>query len=114
MSNNVFCQHYELPPEFFFPIMGKHLKYSCCLFLRGIGDDDLDAAEFAALKQVEERAELEDGQEILELGCGQTCCVLCCPTLTFAYTSSWGWSRLGLSFSLDGRAIPQVSNHVCF
>jgi cyclopropane-fatty-acyl-phospholipid synthase len=51
--------------------MGKRLKYSCCLFPPGIGDDDLDAAEIAALKQVEERAKLEDGQDILELGCGE-------------------------------------------
>ena len=33
-------------------------------------DDDIDGAEVAALKQVEERAGLENGQTVLELGCG--------------------------------------------
>jgi cyclopropane-fatty-acyl-phospholipid synthase len=64
-------QHYELPPEFFFPIMGKRLKYSSCIFPPGVGDDDIDAAEIAALRQVEERAKLVDGLDILELGCGK-------------------------------------------
>jgi cyclopropane-fatty-acyl-phospholipid synthase len=64
-------QHYELPPEFFFPIMGDRLKYSSCIFPPGVGDDDINAAEVAALLQVEQRAKLEDGLDILELGCGQ-------------------------------------------
>ena len=63
-------QHYELPPEFFFPIMGKRMKYSSCIFPPGVGDDDIDSAEIASLRQVEERAKLEDGLDILELGCG--------------------------------------------
>lgn len=63
-------QHYEIPPEFYFPIMGKRLKYSACLFPEGMHDDDIDGAEVAALKQVEERAGLENGQTVLELGCG--------------------------------------------
>ena len=63
-------QHYEIPPEFYFPIMGKRLKYSACLFPAGMHDDDIDGAEVAALKQVEERAGLANGQHVLELGCG--------------------------------------------
>ena len=46
------------------------MKYSCCIFAPGVGDDDIDTAEIAALRQVEERANLTDGLEILELGCG--------------------------------------------
>ncbi len=64
-------QHYELPPEFFVPIMGKRMKYSSCIFPKGVSDDDIDQAEVSALRQVEERAKLADGQEILELGCGK-------------------------------------------
>ena len=61
-------QHYELPPEFFGLTLGQHRKYSCCHF--GPGIDSLDAAETHALEITCERAELADGQRILELGCG--------------------------------------------
>ncbi len=61
-------QHYELPPEFFRLVLGAHLKYSCCLFAEGV--DSLDAAEEAMLELSCRRAEIEDGMDILELGCG--------------------------------------------
>jgi cyclopropane-fatty-acyl-phospholipid synthase len=62
------AQHYELPPEFFRLCLGKHLKYSCCYYPRG--DETLNEAEDAMLELYGERAELRDGQDILELGCG--------------------------------------------
>ncbi|HVO35378.1 MAG TPA: cyclopropane-fatty-acyl-phospholipid synthase family protein [Gemmatimonadales bacterium] len=62
------AQHYELPAEFFRLILGSRLKYSCGLW--GPGAETLDAAEEAMLSVTCERAELEDGQSILELGCG--------------------------------------------
>lgn len=61
-------QHYELPPGFFEKVLGPHLKYSCCLW-----EDDvvnLEQAEQAALKQICQRAQISDGMDILELGCG--------------------------------------------
>ena len=61
-------QHYELPPEFFAVALGAHRKYSCCHW--GEGVDNLDAAEAQALSITCERAQLVDGQHILELGCG--------------------------------------------
>jgi cyclopropane-fatty-acyl-phospholipid synthase len=61
-------QHYELPPEFFLYSLGKRLKYSSCYYPRG--EESLDQAEEAMLKLYGERAELSDGQRILELGCG--------------------------------------------
>lgn len=61
-------QHYELPPEFFVATLGRRLKYSCCYYPRG--DESLDDAEEAMLALYDERAELADGQRILELGCG--------------------------------------------
>lgn len=61
-------QHYELPPDFFRLVLGARLKYSCCLFVEGV--DSLDAAEEAMLELTCRRAEIEDGMEILELGCG--------------------------------------------
>lgn len=61
-------QHYELPPEFFALCLGRHRKYSGCLWPLGV--DTLDAAEEAALTVTCEHAGLADGQDILELGCG--------------------------------------------
>ena len=62
------AQHYELPPAFFQFCLGTRLKYSCAYFERG--DENLDQAEEAMLERYAERAELGDGQNILELGCG--------------------------------------------
>ncbi len=61
-------QHYEVPAGFFVAVLGRHRKYSSCWWPTGI--DTLDLAEAAALSATCERAELADGQDILELGCG--------------------------------------------
>ncbi|MDN5923426.1 MAG: cyclopropane-fatty-acyl-phospholipid synthase family protein [Xanthomonadales bacterium] len=62
------AQHYELPADFFRLCLGPQLKYSSCYYPRG--DESLADAEEAMLTLVGERAELADGQDILELGCG--------------------------------------------
>jgi len=61
-------QHYEVPPEFFQAVLGRHAKYSCCLWNDGV--DDLDQAEHDALVTTCERAGIEDGMSVLDLGCG--------------------------------------------
>jgi cyclopropane-fatty-acyl-phospholipid synthase len=61
-------QHYEVPPEFFELVLGKHMKYSCSHF--GSELDDLDHAEEAMLKLYIDRAGIDDNQNILDLGCG--------------------------------------------
>lgn len=61
-------QHYEVPPAFFEQVLGRNLKYSCGLWADGTAD--LDQAEEAMLALTVERAQLADGQAILELGCG--------------------------------------------
>ncbi len=61
-------QHYELPTEFFQAALGKRLKYSACYF--PTTKTTLDEAEEFALQIYCERAQLKDGQQILELGCG--------------------------------------------
>jgi cyclopropane-fatty-acyl-phospholipid synthase len=61
-------QHYELPPEFFGQCLGRRLKYSSAYY--PTGKESLDEAEEAMLALYGQRAQLEDGQEILELGCG--------------------------------------------
>ncbi len=61
-------EHYELPPAFFEKVLGRHLKYSCCYWPQSV--NDLDAAEAEMLELSAKRAEIEDGMEILDLGCG--------------------------------------------
>lgn len=62
------AQHYEAPVELFEAALGPHLKYSCGYWTpdsRTLGD-----AEAAALALTAQHADLHDGQQILELGCG--------------------------------------------
>ena len=61
-------QHYEVDPAFFELLLGPRLKYSSAWWPPGV--DDLAAAEEAMLALTAERAELADGQDVLELGCG--------------------------------------------
>ncbi len=61
-------QHYELPPDFFVQILGPRLKYSSCHY--STGRETLGEAEEAMLALYGQRAELSDGIDILELGCG--------------------------------------------
>ncbi len=61
-------QHYELPPEFFQLVLGPRLKYSCCLWPEGVRT--IEEAEEAMLRLTCERAGVEDGMELLDLGCG--------------------------------------------
>ena len=61
-------QHYEVPARFYDLVLGRQRKYSCCYWPQGV--NTLDEAEEAALAQTCKRARLQDGQKILELGCG--------------------------------------------
>lgn len=61
-------QHYEVPTEFFELVLGPQLKYSCCRF-----DEPqmgLAAAEEHALAETAQNADVADGQQIIDLGCG--------------------------------------------
>lgn len=61
-------QHYEVPTDFFALVMGKNMKYSCGYWSSEF--DSLNKSEEAMLELTTERAELRDGMNILELGCG--------------------------------------------
>ncbi|GMH32304.1 hypothetical protein BSKO_00138 [Bryopsis sp. KO-2023] len=61
-------QHYEVPTEYFKLCLGKWLKYSSCYYKSD--SDTLDQAEENMMSMYCTRAKLEDGQNILELGCG--------------------------------------------
>ena len=83
-------QHYELPPEFFQLVLGRRLKYSGCYFPADTAT--LDEAEAAMLELTCERADLRDGQQVLELGCG------------------WGSLTLWMARHFPGSRITAVSN----
>jgi len=61
-------QHYEVPAEFFARVLGPNRKYSSCFYKEPA--TTLQEAEEEALRQTVEHADLQDGQSILELGCG--------------------------------------------
>jgi cyclopropane-fatty-acyl-phospholipid synthase len=61
-------QHYEIPAPYFQTALGPHLKYSSGFWPSPL--TDLAASEAAMLQRSCERADLQDGQRILELGCG--------------------------------------------
>ena len=61
-------QHYEIPASYFELVLGPYRKYSSCLW--PAGTTDLELAEKEMLELTCERAQVTDGMEILELGCG--------------------------------------------
>jgi len=61
-------QHYEVPTKFYQYCLGKHLKYSSGYWKDGV--TDIDVSEYDMLQLTCQRAELQDGQDVLELGCG--------------------------------------------
>ncbi len=67
-------QHYELPAAFFSTVLGQRLKYSQGFFEDSVHWSDaaahLDQAEEKMLALTCENAQLEEGQRVLELGCG--------------------------------------------
>jgi len=83
-------QHYELPSEFFELVLGPRRKYSSAYWPPGT--TSLGEAEDAMLELYAERAQLRDGQRVLELGCG------------------WGSLSLWLAQRFPGSTIVGVSN----
>ena len=62
------AQHYEVPAEFFATVLGPRRKYSSALY--EAGTRTLGEAGDAMLRLTCDRAQLVDGQDVLELGCG--------------------------------------------
>jgi cyclopropane-fatty-acyl-phospholipid synthase len=83
-------QHYEVPAKFFSQVMGEHRKYSCCYWPEGT--DSLTEAEAAALEITCERAGVEDGMQVLDLGCG------------------WGSLSLWIAENYPNATVTSVSN----
>jgi cyclopropane-fatty-acyl-phospholipid synthase len=83
-------QHYELPCAFFELVLGRQLKYSSGYYRDFAGT--LEEAEENMLRLTAERAGLQDGDRILELGCG------------------WGSLSLWMAAHYPGSRITAVSN----
>lgn len=61
-------QHYQVPTEFYLNVLGPRLKYSSGYW--PTRNTTFAESEEAMLELTCSRAELKDGQKILELGCG--------------------------------------------
>lgn len=83
-------QHYEVPAAFYLNCLGPNLKYSCAYWPAGC--NSLSEAEKLSLEITMERAELQDGQKILELGCG------------------WGSLTLAMAEKFPAAKITAISN----
>ena len=83
-------QHYEVPTEFFRLVLGPRMKYSGGYWPRDETTFAESEEEMLALSCA--RAELADGQDILELGCG------------------WGSLTLWMAERYPGSRITGVSN----
>ena len=83
-------QHYEVPADFYRHALGKNLKYSSCFYESNT--QSLDEAEDRALQLTCEHAQLKNGQDILELGCG------------------WGSLSLWMAKNFPKSSITSVSN----
>lgn len=62
------AQHYEVPAAFYRAVLGPRLKYSAGLWEGRT--TTLAESEEAMLLRTTERARIEDGQAVLDLGCG--------------------------------------------
>ena len=83
-------QHYEVPSQFFEQVMGEHLKYSCGFWPEGVSS--LTESEEAALQVTVKRAGIEDGMQVLDLGCG------------------WGSLSLFIAEKFPGASVTSISN----
>ncbi|KAJ4483879.1 S-adenosyl-L-methionine-dependent methyltransferase [Lentinula aciculospora] len=61
-------QHYEVSTSFILSTLGPWAKYSSCQF--PTGHETIDEAEALMLDDYCEKAQLQDGQDVLDLGCG--------------------------------------------
>jgi len=104
-------QHYEVPAAFFRLVLGPQLKYSSGLWEEGV--TTLAAAEEAMLALSAERAELADGQDVLELGCGWGSLTLWMaehfPRSRILAVSNSGSQRAHIESECARRAIGNVS-----
>lgn len=91
-TENANEQHYEMPTEFFSYVLGPKMKYSSAYWMPLTRS--LDDAEVCMLEMTAQRADLVNGQRVLELGCG------------------WGSLSLYMAETFPSSRITAVSNSV--
>ncbi|KIV90922.1 hypothetical protein PV10_05524 [Exophiala mesophila] len=84
------AQHYEVGTSVLQACLGPRMKYSCCLY--PTGGETLAQAEIAMLDSYVDKADLKNGQRILDLGCG------------------WGSASLYLAEKFPGANVTAFSN----
>lgn len=106
-------QHYEVGTGVLQSCLGPRMKYSCCLYPQG--EETLGQAEVLMLQTYVQKADLRDGQSILDLGYERLHPI----ARPFAdIFQLW----MGISLIISGRAIPkfqsdsvlQFTNAACF
>jgi len=87
--NAVYCQ---VSTKFMLSTLGPRAKYSCCLY--PTGEEHLVQAEDYMLESYCEKAQLVDGQDVLDLGCGALHAT--CPASVLVSNDVAGWGSLSL------------------
>jgi len=104
-------QHYELPTEFFQYCLGKNLKYSSGYWKAGV--KDIDTSEDDMLALTCKRADLQNGQNVLELGCGWGSLSLYMaakyPSSTFTVVSNSVTQKLFIDDQAKARGIQNLT-----
>ncbi|MES2133194.1 MAG: class I SAM-dependent methyltransferase [Bacteroidota bacterium] len=104
-------QHYEVPTEFYKYCLGKHLKYSSGYWKPGV--TTIDTSENDMLELTCLRAELQDGQQVLELGCGWGSLSLCMaakyPKSSFTVVSNSRTQKLHIDEQAKLRGISNLT-----
>ena len=108
-------QHYEVPAAFFSEVLGANRKYSCCYWPTGV--DDLETAEESSLRVTVERAGIEDGMNILDLGCGWGSLSLWIaehfPRATVTSVSNSQSQHDYIMRAAENRGLDNIAVHVC-
>ncbi len=104
-------QHYEVPTQFYQYCLGKHLKYSSGYWKEGV--NDIDISERDMLEITCQRAELAEGQQVLELGCGWGSLSLYMsakfPKSTFTVVSNSSTQKLHIDEQASQRGIKNLT-----
>jgi hypothetical protein len=83
----------QVSTEFILSCLGPYAKYSSCLY--PTGKETLEEAEILMLESYCEKAQLRDGLDILDLGCG-TLLLACRVTEPCFNSYRTGWGSLSL------------------
>jgi len=87
--NTVYCQ---VSTKFMLSTLGPRAKYSCCLY--PTVEASLAQAEDYMLESYCKKAQLVDGQDVLDLGCGTMHATY--PASVLVFNDAVGWGSLSL------------------